>query len=82
MKKLIATALLTLAAGSASAYSADIDAQEFYEGDTGVTANAMALDANLHQEGNFVEVDNQQPQGVELGNNLDQDLHIEGNFAV
>jgi len=86
MKKLIATAVIALAASSAHAFDSRFDAYEYHAGSAlapAVTTASVIIDETLYQEGTFPDVRRDNISGPELGDArepLDENLYLNGNF--
>lgn len=86
MKTLIATAIIALASGSASAYDSSFDSQEYYSGadDSRLITRAESNPRELYEDGRFSAVLEEGMQGDRIGSSAgeDMDLHDEGNWPV
>ena len=90
MKTLIATAIIALASGAASAdYLSFADSSEFYSGQPGSTLSTQTRDVDPAQflEGNYagiVQSGSLSSQGDRIGaaSSRDADLYVEGNWDV
>lgn len=89
MKTLIATAIIALASGTASAdYLSFADSTEFYSGqeNSSVSTQSHGIDASQFLEGNYagiIQNERQDVQGDRIGHTMDNtNLYVEGNYDV